>query len=132
MVGMIRDVEPLADEVCDPLAGPQRGAEPECLRPLENPADQRGALPGGQLGWAAGDRACLHPGAPLPAVGPLPAAHRPAIHPQALGHFVREQLVVQQHDGAESAAFQFSRAPLWAHEAAPPQGIIGHYLYRDQ
>jgi hypothetical protein len=85
MIGMVRDVEPVADEVGDPRAGPQRGAEPEGLRPLENPADQRGALPGGQLGRAAWDGACPHPGTTLPAVRPLPAAHRPAIHPQALG-----------------------------------------------
>lgn len=115
MVRMIRNVEPLPDELRYPRTRPQRGAEAARLRPLENPADQGAALPRGQLGWTARRGACLQSGTTLPAVGTLPSTHRPAIYPQALRDLVREQPLVEEGDGAETAAFQFRGTPLWTH-----------------
>lgn len=75
----------VADELGNPLAGPERRAKPEGFGSAKNPADQGSALRDRQFGRPARGRAGLHPvSAPL-AVRLLPATDRGAPPPHAAG-----------------------------------------------
>jgi len=131
MVGVIDDVKALTDQLSNPPTGPQGGRKPTSLRPGKNPSPQSPALLRRQFGGPTGSTPGFQARLPLLAVGPLPSPDRPPIDPQALGHNMGLQALLEKLQSTKPPLFELGRAAMWSH-SVPPHSMIGHYLCRNQ
>jgi hypothetical protein len=100
VIGVVDDLELVANDVDDPPARPEARGVARRFRPRHDQARQLLPLHGRQLRRSARGRPRSKPGAALPPMRTLPSAHRAPIHPQPLGHDMNGDVTLQQLDRA--------------------------------
>src|SRR5215470_18398289 len=128
VIGMVEDIEAIADHLDDAPTRPQAGAIPGGFRPGDNEAGQLPALQDAELRRSPGRRPRAETGRALSSVGPLPTPDGAPIDPEAVGHHMNGDLTLQQFNRTPPSPLELSWAPLWAHRVPPTveHSVLGH------
>src|SRR5215813_12661294 len=133
VVGMVEDLEAIADQLNESPTRPQAGAIAGGFRSGDDEAGQVPALDGAELGRSTGRWSRAETGGALSSVSSLPTPDGAPIDTEAVRHHMNGDLPLQQFNRTQPSPLELSRAPRWAHRVPPTveHNVLGHYLHRN-
>ena len=133
VIGMVEDLEAIADQLDESPTRPQAGAIAGGFRSGDDEAGQVPALDGAELGRSTGRWPRAETGGALSSVSSLPTPDGAPIDTEAVRHHMNGDLPLQQFNRTQPSPLELSRAPRWAHRVPPTveHNVLGHYLHRN-